>query len=919
MFVTPHSHYDYLWCDTPDGMGAKNAKLIKEALLLMRTYPGYKYIIDSAMAVEYFKLHHPAMMPELVQRVKEGRIELMGGMVVAPDTLLASGETLARQFLHGMRYFKEHFGVEPKTGFLIDSFSITAQFPQVLVKAGLEQFIFVRGAVRRTLPQEFHWKALDGTSILTHWMRINYSYVLPPYTGTILPPLYPFAPIPFTIAFIPQAFKVHEILKTVFPPIKYLFQRIACIDAGAALIGSDIGGLKFTIKRRAAQAATSNVFILCGTDNLPPSSNVLDAVDYLDRKSKRYRARVALPRDFFQAIRGSGRDLRSIGPCEMSGFMDKFTGTFSGRIRVKQALRSCEHALYTAEVASVVASARSGFPYPAGEIKKATWRLLRCCFHDALPGCCIDAAFEHVIKQLKLSTMQLDRICKSALISLASSVDTSGLPEGAMRFLVFNAVAATRDGTATVAVPGDASGITIVNAKGDLVPFQRDRLSTDEHAHVIACTAVPPAGYTTYTVIRANGQDRQPKPDKLSTENNVSTQGNTVEVKGTHFTLVFESGRLHSIKDKAGAVLVAGKQQAINELRIFNDRGDSYLAGTMPKKVFTTFGNKLDIIEDGPVRVVIRISSKLRCKNKWFFKPFNGVVQYVILYNHDTPRIDFITHIENRTRNVRIQACFPVPVEQPTFRTEVPFGHVERDPTTQKGNSWGEKNKRFAHYDRIFPAINWMDVSSAQERKGMTIVNNGLPEQEISKDKGTVFLTLLRSTGYIGTLGLAHVPLLLGPFYSIPEAYEIGSHEFRYSLILHDGNHVAASIATQALGCNVPLVTTGVNDARKGAGTLLPPKDFIKVEPGSFVVTAIKQSEDEPREIVVRVLETSNALAAGRISFGHPLREVRLLDLVERPLSTVVVDGGTSFSFSSKPQEILTFGITLDVKKKSTK
>jgi alpha-mannosidase len=94
--VTPHSHYDYLWCDTPDGMGAKNARLIKEALLLMRNYPGYKYIIDSAMAVEYFRLHQPGMMNELVRRVAEGRIELMGGMVVAPDTLLSCTPILAR-------------------------------------------------------------------------------------------------------------------------------------------------------------------------------------------------------------------------------------------------------------------------------------------------------------------------------------------------------------------------------------------------------------------------------------------------------------------------------------------------------------------------------------------------------------------------------------------------------------------------------------------------------------------------------------------------------------------------------------------------------------------------------------------------------------------------------------------------------
>ena len=90
VFITPHYHYDYEWCDTPDGMGAKTAKIIKHALLLMRKYPDYKYAIDSVMSVEYFKLHHPDMMDELKQRVKEKRVELMGGMIIAPDTMMPS-------------------------------------------------------------------------------------------------------------------------------------------------------------------------------------------------------------------------------------------------------------------------------------------------------------------------------------------------------------------------------------------------------------------------------------------------------------------------------------------------------------------------------------------------------------------------------------------------------------------------------------------------------------------------------------------------------------------------------------------------------------------------------------------------------------------------------------------------------------
>ena len=104
VFITPHFHYDYLWCDTADGMGARSAKIIQKALLLMRKYPKFKYVIDSVMPLKYFQLHYPEMWQELKNRVNQGRIELMGGMVVAPDTLMPRAETLIRQILYGKKY-----------------------------------------------------------------------------------------------------------------------------------------------------------------------------------------------------------------------------------------------------------------------------------------------------------------------------------------------------------------------------------------------------------------------------------------------------------------------------------------------------------------------------------------------------------------------------------------------------------------------------------------------------------------------------------------------------------------------------------------------------------------------------------------------------------------------------------------------
>ncbi|HME52530.1 MAG TPA: glycoside hydrolase family 38 C-terminal domain-containing protein [Candidatus Lokiarchaeia archaeon] len=904
VFVTPHSHYDYLWCDTPDRMGAKNARLIKEALLIMRKYPEYKYIIDSAMAVEYFKLNYPELMEELKQRVREQRIELMGGMVVAADTLLAGGECLVRQFLYGTRYFKEHFNVESRTGFLIDSFSMTPQLPQVLAKSGFRHLVFVRGAPKRNLPQEFFWKSFDGSKIFVHWMRINYSYVLPPFTGTILAPLYPFLPIPFTISIIPQTFKVHEILKRLFPPFKLLFQWIASINAGTALIGSDMGGLNFTIMHRAMQATTNNVLLLCGTDNLPPSSNVIDAIEYMRKKSKRYNVKLALPRDFFASVLNTRTRFGAMGPCEMTGYLDKFPGTFSARIGLKQRIRELENEFYVTEVLSMISSVYSGFLYPGQEISKSIWRVLRCCFHDGIPGCHIDAADDHLMKQLELSSRQLARISNSALFSMERAFDTIKFHENELPLLIFNPISMSRNDVATIKVSGDPKDFIVKDEQGEPVPSQTSSLASGGNEVVIACADIPPLGYKIYSITNQSNAGKNSLSGDENKQESVLINGDRLRVKGKRFELVFEKNKLQVIMDNNGQILTESKEYCINDLRIFNDKGDSYLTGKMPKKTFTTFGNALDIVEDGPVRTVVRITSKLRCKNKRFFKPTSIVLQYIILYHNDTPRIDFITRIENHARNIRIQACFPLNMAQPEFHSEVPYGYIKRDIEPVKGFSWATIKKTFEHYDRLFPVINWMDASDPVAGKGMTVMNLGLPENEIARNKDHLFLTLLRSTGYIGTLFPANVPQLLGPFYSIPKAYELTTHELKYSLFFHDGQ--VSHLSAEAMRCSVPLVARIM---KKYHGDRSLNGSFLQLEPETFLVTAFKQSEAEPGEIIIRVLETSNASAEGIITFEHELDRARLLNLLEQPLQDLIIEEKYAIRFHSKPQEILTIGI----------
>ena len=57
------------------------------------------------------------------------------------DNMLPTGEALIRQITCGMRYFREHLGVEPKGLWLPDSFGYSGAWPQIARRAGFEWFL----------------------------------------------------------------------------------------------------------------------------------------------------------------------------------------------------------------------------------------------------------------------------------------------------------------------------------------------------------------------------------------------------------------------------------------------------------------------------------------------------------------------------------------------------------------------------------------------------------------------------------------------------------------------------------------------------------------------------------------------------------------------------------------------------------
>ena len=83
--------------------------------------------------------------------------------------------------------------------------------------------------------------------------------------------------------------------------------------------------------------------------------------------------------------------------------------------------------------------------------------------------------------------------------------------------------------------------------------------------------------------------------------------------------------------------------------------------------------------------------------------------------------------------------------------------------------------------------------------------------------------------------------------------------------------------------------------------------DFLSIKPDTFLVRVIKKPENGEDALIIRIIETSNKKATGTITLNREIKDVKLIDLIEKPIKNIEIQEGKSFSFQANSQEILTF------------
>jgi alpha-mannosidase len=492
MWMVSHFHYDPVWWNTqgqftearlvlPDDDGelpeVRSAfELVRLHLDAARRDPDYKFVLAE---LDYLKPHfdaHPQDRADLLDFIREGRIELVGGSYNEPNTNLTCVESTIRNAVYGIAYQRGVLGGDPRTAWMLDAFGFDPGYPGIMAAAGLTESAWARGPFHQwgprasvgdnrlmQFPSEFEWLSPDGTGLLTSYMANHYSAGwLAGHHATDL-----------------ATAKTHAYEQ---------FRQLAPV------------------------AATRNVLLPVGGDHtIPPRWATPIHRDW----NARYtwpRFVTAVPSEFFAAVRAAAKEQDIWLTPQTRDMNPVYTGKDVTYIDTKQAQRAAETAVLDGERLATLAWL-AGAPYPAASLDKAWRQLVFGAHHDAITGSEGDQVYLDLLAGWREAWERGDQARAAAVSHLAELADTASLardPElGTFALVVVNSLSANRTAMATIELtlpPQWPPWLSLHDDAGAAVPFLADGVvrAADGALQSVRLTfragEIPGVGYRAYLI-----------------------------------------------------------------------------------------------------------------------------------------------------------------------------------------------------------------------------------------------------------------------------------------------------------------------------------------------------------------------------------------------------------------------------------
>ncbi|MCC5953375.1 MAG: alpha-mannosidase [Acidimicrobiia bacterium] len=387
-----NAHIDTAWLWPLRETKRKVVRTFSTAATFIERDPAYAFAASQPQQLAWVRDTQPELWERLRTHVAAGRFEPVGAMWVEPDCNVPSGESLVRQLVHGMRFWRDELGVEVDGLWLPDVFGYSAALPQILAAAGVDWFLTQKlswNDTNRFPHHTFWWEGIDGTRIFTHFPPAD------TYNGDFSVP---------NLRHAGDGYAQRDVLQRQV----YLYGH-----------GDGGGGPDADMLWRSGAMAD-----LAGVGRVERTT-AADAIAALRAEAADYEA--------------NGGDL-PVWVGEL--YLELHRGTYTTHAEVKKGNRQLERALFDVELWAYAAHSLLGEPLPSAELAQAWETLLLHQFHDIIPGSSINWVYEDTHADYAALRATTARLRDAALDALATRVDAGDVARPA---LVANGLGFARD------------------------------------------------------------------------------------------------------------------------------------------------------------------------------------------------------------------------------------------------------------------------------------------------------------------------------------------------------------------------------------------------------------------------------------------------------------------------------------------
>jgi mannosylglycerate hydrolase len=902
--LVPHTHWDREWYKPFQVFRMRLVELIDLLLERMAADERIRFTLDGQAATidDYLEVR-PDAEPLIRRLIAERRLAI-GPWQILLDEFLVSGETIVRNLELGWAR-SEELGGAMAVGYLPDMFGHIAQMPQILRRAGIGQAVVWRGVPAAITQHTFDWTAPDGSTVQTEYLVGGYG------NGAYL-------------------FDVPD--------------RFGVKVAHYAREYADFYG-------------TRSLLAMYGTDHAVPSARLADLVDAVNADTSDTQVRMETLATYMQSRAAAVAGQRWTGELRSGARANMLMNVVSARVDVKAAAARAERLL---ERYAEPLTALHGGAWPERLLELAWRRMVDNSAHDSICGCSHDAVVGQVLGRYAEAEQIGRGIVEGTLRRIAARVgeghiaivnpspfDRDDLVELEISRPPDWSSVVLRDGDRAIAtqeVGQAASTLNRIRLRArDLGEFFRRRrhgrelfgrlingirvagpdeeglhslivlvhdvaeppeldveemleevgraaaadpdglweivLRTPDRGAVVARVPAPALGWVGVEPADGAGVDADlPRHSVAATDRRLDNGLVAIELADEGTVRIDGGG---SVLDGVGRIVDGG------------DFGDSYNYGPPATDTLVEAPDSVGhaVIEHGPVRGILEITRSYAwpvrvepdgAARSGVAVPTAVTIRYEL--RADEPFVRVSGEFENRSRDHRVRFHLPLPGPADRSFAEGQFAVVERGLAVEGGH--GEMPVP------TFPAHGWVHAA------GVSVLLDQVTEYELV-DGREIALTVQRSFGLISRNANPFREDPAGPEVAVPNAQLLGDRTFRFAILPHAGDWIAADAVAMAERYRHAFLHARGTGAGDDAGRRSP-SDGVRIDGAGIVMSALRRREEW---LELRVVNEQGVPAQATI---HANAEAaRQVDLLGRVLDHLPLRDG-SLALELGPWELRT-------------